>query len=255
MKRRTWIFTGIIVWLVLVITAIPAVWAMYIVQSAVPGWRADSISGNFWQGRAENSQLNIDGKPLDLGSLQWRLQPLGLLWLRPCVSFTTTLDSQTTQAQACVSLLSQTVTLHDAHVSLNAALLEPWIALQLAGDIDLRIRSLELSDNALSRLDGALQWRRAQAHNSLAWISLGNLQARLSDDQAGGLASQWQDIQASGEEGPVAMDMKVQLPVDGGVIALGNVTPRGSAAPEITQILQTLFESDAKGGYRISWRG
>ena len=59
MKKNYWIICFFILWLVLGLSTIPASWAIYIAQKMLPNWQVDNVSGNFWQGSAQKSQLLI----------------------------------------------------------------------------------------------------------------------------------------------------------------------------------------------------
>jgi len=92
--KNYWIAFAIVLWLVLILSTIPASWAVYILQKNLSDWQVAGVSGSLWRGSAKKSQLLIDNQSFPLGELQWQLDPLGLLQLNPCISFSIYLQHQ-----------------------------------------------------------------------------------------------------------------------------------------------------------------
>jgi len=98
-------------------------------------------------------------------------------------------------------------------------------------------------------IDGIIAWQQAQFHNSQTWINLGDFQAHLTDDGAGGLQSQWTNT----GQGPLTANLTIEIPKKGNLWVLGNVTPNAIAQPVINETLQIIGKPDDQGGYAIDW--
>lgn len=250
-KKRYWVIIFVSFFLVLVLAKAPASWAMSLMAKALPGWQVAQVKGSFWQGEAGAAQFMVDGQPLSLGRIKWKMQPLGLLRLKPCVRFSASRTDQVVDGEACVSLLSQTISSDNLKVRLDLKQIEPWLLVRLQGKAQLDLTRFSFADNQFKDLQGQLSWQEAEIHNSQRWIGLGDLQATLDDDQAGGVITQW----SAKEGGPIATDLKIQLPSGGGSLIRGKVTPARNADEAIYQSLQVIGEPAGNGAYSIDWQG
>jgi general secretion pathway protein N len=249
-KKRYLITFAVVLWLALILSTIPASWAVYILQKNLPNWQIAGVSGNLWHGSAQKSQLLIDNKTFPLGELQWRLDPLGLLRLRPCISFSAHSQHQRLAADTCLSMLSHKFRLENGQFTINAAALEPWLAVRLRGDFDILLKSTVIKNKNFETIDGTITWQQAQFHNSKTWINLGDFQAHLTDNKAGGLQSRW----TNSEQGPLTVDLTIEVPKKNSLRISGNITPHATAQPVIHETLHIIGKPDNQGGYAIDWR-
>lgn len=250
-KKRYWFAIFVVFFLAVVLAKAPAHWAMSLVAKALPGWQVAQVKGSFWQGEAGAAQFMVDGQALPLGRIKWKLKPLGLLWLNPCIRFSANRTDQAIDGEGCISLLSQTISSDNIKVRLDLKQIEPWLLVRLQGKAQLELTDFSFSDNQFKELQGQLVWQEAEVHNSQRWVGLGDLQAQLDDDQAGGVITQW----SAKEGGPIATDIKIQLPLGGGSFIKGKVTPARNADEAIYQSLQIIGEPVGNGAYGIDWQG
>ncbi len=241
----------------LVVTRLPASWFAYGLTQALPGLYLNGVNGNLWHGQAATGTLVIDGKGLGLGQVSWTLSPMSLLTFSPCADLQTDSKSLQFSSHVC-SLGGSALQLDNLDVSLPANLLSLWLPVKLQGQISLLAQSAEIKQQQLQSLDGSLSWRDGYFHNGQQWLSLGSYGAQLSADGQAGINAAVTDL-----GGPFAAKLQLNLnptlrPNSFTALAVkGELTPRGSANPELTRWLPTLVQigaAEANGeGYRIDW--
>ena len=253
MKIACWAALVISLWLVLVLSTLPASWAVYIAQNTLPNWQVSAVNGNFLQGKVHNNQLVIDNKPFPLGELKWQLNPITFLWLTPCVKFTTHLRNQVLSANVCLSLIDGQLHLYNGRFSINATALEPWLAVRLEGSADMTMKSMSFKKGSVSDVEGVIKWRKAQFHNSRTWVDLGNLEIRLSDNGAGDMQGKLTNI----GPGPLTADLTIEISSTSGLSISGEVTPnvkeQSTSNEAFHQTLQIIGKPNKRGGYVIAW--
>ncbi len=253
-KKRYWIPGLILVWLIIVIAKAPASWTMALMSQAIPGWQATQVQGSFWQGSAGAAQLSLtlEGytQALPLGKFKWKILPLSLFTLNPCVRFSAVYQEQAIDGEACVAITDQTISSDQLKVRMDIDTLSPWLIVQLSGQTTLDISKVAISNNQVTNLQGQLQWNDAQIFVENRWIKLGDLQARMDDDQNGGIITQWNSVNPE----PLATDLKIQLPSTGGTLFQGTVTPGRTIDPGVEQFLRYQAESLGNGRYQIDYQ-
>ena len=253
MKIACWAAFAISLWLVLVLSTLPASWAVYIAQNTLPNWQVSDINGNFWQGNARNNQLFIDNKPFPLGELKWQLNPISFLWLTPCVKFTTHLRNQILSANACLSLIDGELHLYNGRLSINVAALDPWLAVRLEGSADMAMKSMVFKAGNFSEVEGIIKWRKAQFHNSRTWIDLGDLEVSLSNNGVGEMQGKLTNI----EPGPLTTDLTIEIPKASGLSISGEVAlnskEQSTSNEALQHMLQIIGKPNKQGGYVIAW--
>ena len=91
------------------------------------------LSGTVWSGRAVRAWATIDGQPLMLGHVQWRLQPWRLGWGSP-LTVTTEWGEQIFTSRVGIGLSGLTV-LRDVSVNLDTSVLRALFPLYLGGTL------------------------------------------------------------------------------------------------------------------------
>ena len=83
MNNKFWIALGILIWLVFVISQIPAVWGAWLMTRGNDQLALSGVSGSVWNGRASLASVKVQQKDYSLGELRWELHPLSLVFLNP----------------------------------------------------------------------------------------------------------------------------------------------------------------------------
>ncbi len=239
-----WILAGLAVWLVMVLTAVPASWGAWLLQAAAP-LQIGQVSGSFWSGRAASAALELEGEVLPLGTLQWRLRPLSLLWLQPCVDFKTALQRQQFSGRGCAGPTGWR--LDDGEFSGAAALAGLWSRdLEIDGDISVQIQSARGGAGGVDAIDGNANWRGARFQYGGNWMNLGSYAAKLKQDGNGGVDAEVFDL-----DGPIELRMLVNLKQN--LSFSGTIKPRDGAPALLSQALPLVGERNGDGGYQVSW--
>lgn len=246
-----WVLTGLLLWLVFVISQIPASWAAWaMTRSGQVG--LTGVSGTLWQGRASLASFRVDQTDYSLGQLRWDLDPWTLLLLKPCAVIATELDRQHIDGKVC-SGISGELSLHDTTISAPASLLKAAVPLPLDGQISAQIKRMDLQGDYLKSLQGNFSWTSAQINNGKNWMRLGSYAAELKDDQQGGIEAQVFHL-----DGPTQVDMQVHLLAGGGGSAKGSLMMSREFTREVEadawiSMFAQLEQTDAEGNnhYRV----
>lgn len=126
------------------------------------------ISGTIWSGRVARMDLLVDSQSLLQGHVDWRLRPLSLLRLSPCLEFAvygSGLQHRTSTTSvngvACASGAG-TLSLRDVEFDLPAAMFLRSDELRLGGQILGQLNSLSWQSGSLLSLQGHGLWTDAQ---------------------------------------------------------------------------------------------
>lgn len=202
-SKAWWIALGVVLFVVFLVRSIPAHWGAFALTQGT-GIALSGVTGTLWDGRASLASVNTGQQEISLGQLSWRLQPLSLLTLRPCVLVSTKLDRQTFDGQACV--MGSTLRLRDAEANLPISLLQAQIPIPVQGQLSLHVSEMRLRGDILDALAAKLTWNNAQAFNGSKWMSIGSYGADLSDDGNNGVAAKIVNL-----DGPIELDAQLNL--------------------------------------------
>lgn len=221
-----WLIAAIILWLIFAVISVPAIWGAYAMtrggQLALSG-----VSGTLWRGQASLASFKVDHIDYSIGQLYWTLKPWSLLRLQPCATIVTELERQQIQGEVCAGHNGE-LELRDADISAPAALLQPNLPLPIDGQLSIHIARMQIHEEYLRNLSGSLSWRGARIHNGKNWMSLGSFAAELTDDTKGGISAKIFQL-----EGPIEVDMQVNLAAGGGGSAVGSFTLNRAFSAEV----------------------
>jgi len=166
------------------------------------------VEGSFWQGRADEAYIVLpDQRTVALGALQWRLQPLSLLWLHPRAHIAARYGEQFLDADVRIAPTG-TVLLRNVRAGVPLAAFNDWLLLPAQGDLAIDLAELELSRSELRRVQGHLSWLGASWQWNMNWLTLGDYQCRLRMSAAAQLQCALQGGSALGLKGEVLVDLK-----------------------------------------------
>ena len=214
-SKKFWITLGVLVWLYLVVSNLPAVWGAYALTRG-GNIAMNGVSGTLWSGRASLVSVRIKGLEQSVGQLTWKLNILSLFTLKPCALITTKMDNQEFDGYVCVS--KNGLSVRDASMSFPAAVVQPMLPLAVSGQFSLTIGQLEVRDYRLQKVLGKATWTDGKIYNGSNWMSLGAVGADLADDGKNGLSARIVDI-----GGPLRLDLVGNLPYPTGVRVSGKL--------------------------------
>ena len=99
-NKNFWITLGVIVWLYIVFSNFPAIWAAYALTRG-GDVAMSGVTGTVWNGRASLASIKIKGVDRPLGQLTWKLSALSFFTLKPCAKITTQMDNQEFDGYVC----------------------------------------------------------------------------------------------------------------------------------------------------------
>jgi len=243
-----WILFGLALWLVLVIRDIPASWTGKVISRSMPGMELQGLTGTFWEGRAAQVLVTVDGARYSLGELRWEVKPWSLLQLTPCADFKTELHRQRLAGLACVHL-DGSWSVRDAEFSGPAALAELWVPVQVDGNLSVRLDELRMQADRIEVLKGNSSWRDARFHNSHQWLTLGTFAAELNADNNGGVDARIFDL-----GGTLALELMANFAYRSSAPSLkGTAQLRPGAPQELAQLFTVLGYQEVNGSYDIVW--
>lgn len=251
MSRKGWVLLGLILWLVFVISKIPAIWGAYAMtqggQLALSG-----VNGTLWSGQASLASFKVDGRDYSLGQLSWELNPWTLLTLKPCADIVTELERQTIEGQVCAGI-GGALELYNTSISAPASLLQASLPMQVDGGLSVHIEEMEVNGNYLQALKGNLSWSGARVHNGKNWMTLGSYAAELQDNGAGGIQAKTFHL-----DGPTEVALDVNLVAGGGGSARGTLSMTDAFRTEVQAdawismfAQQEETDSEGKTRYRV----
>jgi hypothetical protein len=216
------------------------------------GWLGDGqlavqdIEGTLWQGRV----ARLVHPAFSTGPLAWQLRPQALL--RGRIEYQLFMQSGAGggELRAGRGLLTG-VYVADAHLTLPAAELAQRLHLQLvsvAGDFQIDLDELRLSDAGIGALQGIMVWRGAQFIQPSA-LTLGHLQMQLGlrEGQVVGTLSD--------QGGPLELTGELLIEADKRYRLDAYLKPRADADASLREALGMLGAPDAQKRYRLQYSG
>lgn len=162
-SRRTYVALYAAFFFVLLLARLPASIATSLLPPTVI---ANNPSGTLWRGTAAHVQLNLSGRRFALGSVEWELHPLGLLWGN-AVSLQSSWGRQQLDLSAGIAFNGD-VHVSDASIVADISWVKNLLPLFIAGDVKVDLDELSISTSGTpSVLAGRLVWENA------AWQALG----------------------------------------------------------------------------------
>lgn len=237
----------LVYFLYLVLSRIPAIYMASAIHSEIPTFWLSGLEGTLWRGTASSAQIDIKQQPIALGEVSWRVQPLSLLMLSPCIEFNTTLPRQIISGIACRSL-SGVIDLEQVDISAPAPVVNEILVLELAGDISLQISDAQLLDGDIQALSGQMSWQGARTKVNDKWIDLGSIAAKLSADEQGMIQAEIFEL-----SGPYKLKLQAKWALGGEPSVAGTVMPQAGASDMVVQGLQVLGEPLDDGNYKVQW--
>lgn len=230
---------------VIVVAMLPA---RLVVNHAMPAnapVQLEEVSGTVWNGRAGRVLRNGN----DVGVLGWRVHPRALL--SGVLETDITLDGTSFRGKGRVSRArGGIIRMTDVDATFPASRLEPVLdipALNLLGNVEVRLDSLQLQNNVPSALQGRAIWRDA-AVSGEDQASFGNLVAQFGALPGGGFGGTVSD-----EGGPLSLQGEFKTTLLG-YEAHATLRPR-DGNPQVARALRHIGQPQADGSVEFRVAG
>lgn len=247
---RVLIVTALIAYfLFLILSRVPAAYAVSAVHGAVPNLWLTGVRGTVWRGEAGASQIDIANNPIALGKVSWKLSPFSLLMLNPCIEFQANQSRQNISGMVCQSVGGTTKLKNvsvDGSVALVNALLPNGGKANGTGSIE--VISAEVTPKAVKKIDARVSWQNARVFADGTWFSLGSYAAKVKENGRGGLSADIFDLDA-----PFETKMNADWMANQGWKLNGTVKPLANAPELLVQALPVIGEELEDGYYKIIW--
>jgi len=207
--KKLWIPLGVVLFLLFVISNIPAIWGAYMLTRGT-GVALSGVTGSIWNGRASLASVRTAEQEYSLGQLSWNLSPFSLLTLSPCAQVTTKLPLQQFEGEIC-SGFGGAIEVHNADVSLPVALVQGRIPVPIQGQLSAHIHEFGLRANVLSKLKGNLTWNGARVNTGTNWLDIGSFAIELSDNGNNGVSAKLSQL-----SGPVDVSLQIEMTAPSG---------------------------------------
>ena len=230
---------------VLVLAFLPAKTALGFLGGRLGPVQLGEVSGTVWKGQAEPASIN--GQPI--GTLGWRLHPLGLLAARVDADLTLTGDTYNGNGTVSVQR-DRTLRVRDLHLVMPANKLQPLVdipALVFRGDVQVDVDSAELRGGFPTQVKGRATWKNASVAGS-AEAQFGDIVTDFASAPGGGIAGTVSDgggpLQAQGSytASLVGYDADISLRARDG-------------NPQVLEALQYIGAPQPDGSARLVIRG
>jgi general secretion pathway protein N len=249
--KKLWISLGVGLFLIFVISQIPAVWGAYILSRST-GLALSGVTGTVWNGRASLASLPTPEREYSMGQLSWKLKPFSLLTLSPCAQVTTNLPGQQFAGEVCTSA-SGVMKLRNADISIPVALIQAKLPVLIQGQLSSHINEMELRGDVLLKLNGKLSWNGARVNTGANWLDIGSYAAEFTDNGNNGIRAKFFHL-----SGPVDVDLQVELLAPSGGSVSGELAaPRAffesaSAIDMLSMFAQEeAVDAEGKTHYRV----
>jgi general secretion pathway protein N len=131
------------------------------------------FDGTVWRGSASRCLVRIGPGYLHLGTVQWSLEPLSLLWLAPRLTLSSVWGNQLISGEL-VLRGQQDIDLYDFEAVVAADLLRQFAPVALTGSLSMQLSSLQLRDGFPREGEGRLVWQNGGWQSPRGLLPLGS---------------------------------------------------------------------------------
>jgi len=207
---------------------------------------AKQTEGTLWSGEARG----LAYRGVQFENANWRFQPLALLNGKAGFDLTLSGPGQELQGNAAIGLFGHYY-LSDLTGRVKAEVLPKLLDqtfIRPAGDLDIDLALLELSNGRILRAKGKVQWLKARIRTPIP-ANLDGLEFDL-DGQDSTLVIGIHDL-----KGPIGILGDLTLEPDGKFHLKGRVKPTQAADPSLANSLRSLGRVNADGSITIDYQG
>lgn len=196
---RRWLVLAALWLLLCLLWTAPAALFATLAQAALPQLQLEAVTGSFWRGRAGQAYWSWQNQRVALGSVEWKLKPWTLLWLRPGAHIAATYGQQFIDTDASVGFGGLRLT--DTRATLPVPALSFWLPAPADGLLALNLQQARFDGERLRALQGEVNLQQARWQWSGRWLALGDYRVllQLEDERLTGDFSGGSDLAANGQ--------------------------------------------------------
>lgn len=231
----------------LVLSRAPAELAAAAAHAAAPNLWLTGVEGSLWQGRAASGQLDLPQTSLPLGAVTWKLEPLSLLLLSPCVKLDATRSGLQLAGKVCKTITG-TTRIKNMTLETSVDPLNQLLHVQIGGMASVNVLSAEINGLKVKGLDARATWLNGSIYTGESWLAVGSYGANLNGAGNGELSASIFNVDA-----PLKVDMVATWNVEQGWKTQGTVTPGNNAPDLLKGGVQLVGEELEPGVYKVVW--
>ena len=223
------------------------------------------LSGSLWSGAATQATLAPAGQALLHGRLTWRIRPLSVLQLSPCVelgfdgsgvsSRRSPEQPATVAGVACLSVAGE-VGLRDLSFDLPAGIFLRSADVTLGGDISGQLTNLTWQGGKLQALSGRGLWSDARILSDELNLSLQTLPFTFGRESDNSLTVELDngDLLAQQTDTPLHVAMRSTVSLNGSFHTRAQLALQSQAPDSVVELLDIIAEPQGGGLYTLEVR-
>lgn len=248
MKKRYFIISGIIAYLVFLIISIPAAPVLSQLHRYLPEISIQGVSGSLWNGSAAAITIN---RQQTLNNTDWRFNGWHLFKGEISAHINTHYQQQAVSGDFDAHP-SGKITARNVNATMDAATLAQLARIPLAqfsGSISLKIDQLEWQQGQVPRATGRLQWNSAAVTVSET-AKLGDIVITLTENKTQPLHAN-----ISNQGGDIKLEGEANVSEDGAYSLKLNMLPNRSASSNVRSSLGMIAKPKPNGSYELNNNG
>lgn len=219
------------------------------------------MSGSLWSATVAQAALVQDGLVVVQGRLTWRLRPLSLLRLTPCIDLTfvdTSLLSAAPGSVAGAACLSAggELALQDVSFDLPAGYFLRSADLRLGGGISGHLQTLSWQSGSLTALAGQGLWSDARIVSNELNLALQTLpfDFRRGSDDSIVVRMDNSELLVSRPDIPLQISLQSTVALDGSFFTRADLTVQSQTTDALVDLLDVVAEPQGAGRYLLEVR-
>lgn len=247
MRRRHYIFTGIIAYFVFLVATVPAAPVISIVEDRIPV-TINNVSGTLWSGRAGAITTN---KNITLKNVEWSFLPWRLLLASIAINVNAEFNNNPIDARLSTGI-SGNLSVDDLSMKLNAADVASLVSLplgELSGIFQLHIDSAHIEQGLVPRVNGTLTWNRASV-TIAERAELGNVSVLINEKDKSPLSAS-----ISNKGGHLALNGTFTTSAQGEYSLQLSMKPNATASSNLSSSIAMFARKQGNGEFIFNNKG
>ena len=247
MRKRHYIFTGIIAYFIFLLTTIPAAPVINLFKNSLPV-TISNVSGTLWNGQAGTvrTQQNLTLKNIEWSFLPWRL----LLFN---VAFDVNAEYNNKPLSSRLSTgISRNLYVDNLNMKLDATDIAAIVSLplgELSGEFHVRVNNAVLAQGAVPVIDGTLNWNQASV-TIAETADLGNVSILINEKDDSPLAAS-----ISNKGGHLSLEGKLTTTIQGDYSLQLTMKPNTSASDNLVSSIAMFARKQRDGNFILNNSG
>ncbi len=247
MRARYYILSGVIAYIIFLVTSLPAAPVINMVGKSSPV-KISNVSGTLWNGRAGQISTRQN---VTLTDVEWSFLPWHLLLASAAIDVTASFKDKPLSTRLSTGL-SGKLYIDGLYLRLDAADIAPLIALpigELSGQLQLNIASATIAQGEVPRMDGTINWQQA-AVTIAETADLGNVTMLVKEDDASPLTAN-----ISNKGGHLALNGVLTTTEQGDYSLQLSMKPNATASDNLISSMAMFSRKQRNGEYVLNNRG